>query len=220
MKNIICKHCGRFLNMDKKERKGLCDKHYLQQLKYGTFLDDIQRTKGDLNRIIPFEDYALVELYDVNGNVINHAIIDLDDIDLISKYKWSYHKGYATTKDKQTRKEIGMHNLIMNIQSKDVYVDHIIHDAERGLDNRKNNLRIVNPTQNVQNSKKSKRNTSGTKGVNWDKSRNKWRVRISVNGERIELGWFDDKEQAVKIRKEAEEKYFGEYNYKEGDTND
>lgn len=217
MKNIICKHCGRFLNMSKKERKGLCDKHYLQQLKYGFFLDNIQRTKNDPNKIISYDDYALVELYDINGTVINYAIIDLDDIELISKYKWSYHKGYATTKDKKTRKEIGMHNLIMNVQDREFYVDHIIHNDEekRGLDNRKSNLRIVNPTQNVQNSKKSIRNTSGVKGVNWDKKRNKWRVRITIDGKRIELGWFDNKEDAVKVREETENKYWGEYGYKE-----
>ena len=217
MKNIICKHCGRFLNMSKKERKGLCDKHYLQQLKYGFFLDNIQRTKNDPNKIISYDDYALVELYDINGTVINYAIIDLDDIELISKYKWSYHKGYATTKDKKTRKEIGMHNLIMNVQDRESYVDHIIHNDEekRGLDNRKSNLRIVNPTQNAQNSKKSIRNTSGVKGVNWDKKRNKWRVRITIDGKRIELGWFDNKEDAIKVREETENKYWGEYGYKE-----
>ena len=56
----------------------------LQQLKYGFFLDNIQRTKNDPNKIILHNDYALVELYDINGTVINYAIIDLDDIELIS----------------------------------------------------------------------------------------------------------------------------------------
>ena len=74
MKNIICKHCGRFLDMSKKERKGLCDKHYLQQLKYGYFLDDNQRTKGDPNNIIIYEDYAEIELYDIYGNIIEKTM--------------------------------------------------------------------------------------------------------------------------------------------------
>lgn len=213
MKNIICKHCGRFLDMNKTQRKGLCDKHYLQQLKYGKFLDNNQRVKTDPNKIIIYDDYALVELYDADCNIINYAMIDIEDVELISKYKWSYHKGYATTKDKKTRKEIGMHNLVMGVQNNDIYVDHIIHNETIGLDNRKENLRLVTPTQNIQNSKKSIRNTSGVKGVNWDKSRNKWRVRITINGCRIELGWFDDKEQAIKTRKDAEIKYYGEYNY-------
>lgn len=214
MKNIICKHCGRFLNMDK-ERKGLCDKHYIQQLKYGKFLDDNQRTKNDLNKINILDDYAEVELYDVYGNVIKIAIIDLDDVALISKYKWCYHKGYAITKDPITKKEIGMHNLIMGVQSNDIFIDHIFHEREDGgLDNRKNNLRLVNRIQNSQNSVLSINNTSGIKGVDWDKQREKWRARISINKKRIILGWFDNKEDAIKARKNAEKEFYGEYNYR------
>ena len=217
MKNIICKHCGRFLDMNKKERKGLCDKHYLQQLKYGYFLDDNQRTKGDPNNIIIYEDYAEIELYDVYGNIIEKTIIDIEDIQLVSKYKWSYHhKGYVTTKDKETRKEIRLHNLIMGVCDNKILVDHINHNDKknRGLDNRKCNLRLVTRSQNGQNSMTSIRNTSGVKGVSWNKKNQKWKAYISVNKLKIELGWFENKNDAIKARKEAEIKYYGEYNYR------
>lgn len=45
------------------------------------------------------------------------------------------------------------------------------------------------------------------KGVNWDKNRKKWRSRIYINKKTIELGMFDNFEEAVKVRKNAEEKY-------------
>lgn len=168
-----------------------------------------------MNKINILDDYAEVELYDVYGNVIKIAIIDLDDVALISKYKWCYHKGYAITKDPITKKEIGMHNLIMGVQSNDIFIDHIFHEREDGgLDNRKNNLRLVNRIQNSQNSVLSINNTSGIKGVDWDKQREKWRARISINKKRIILGWFDNKEDAIKARKNAEKEFYGEYNYR------
>lgn len=43
------------------------------------------------------------------------------------------------------------------------------------------------------------------KGVTYDKSRNKWVARISINGKRIYLGRFDTIQEAEKARKEAEE---------------
>lgn len=55
--------------------------------------------------------------------------------------------------------------------------------------------------------KLSSRNTSGHKGVYWEKSRKKWNARIGYRKKSINLGYFDEKEDAIKARKEAEEKY-------------
>ena len=56
-------------------------------------------------------------------------------------------------------------------------------------------------------------NTSGVTGVHFNKGINEWVARIQVNGVRIQLGSFPNFEEAVKARKDAEEKYFGEYSY-------
>ncbi len=40
-----------------------------------------------------------------------------------------------------------------------------------------------------------------------------WRARIFINGKGIHLGRFTNFDEAVKARKRAEEKYFGEYSY-------
>lgn len=53
-----------------------------------------------------------------------------------------------------------------------------------------------------------KNNKSGHKGVAWMKTRQKWRAYIGFKGKQITLGYFDDKEDAIKARKAAEEKYF------------
>lgn len=60
-------------------------------------------------------------------------------------------------------------------------------------------------------SKKRTDNTSGVKGVSYDKINKNWRAYITVSGRRISLGAYKDKARAIKARKEAEEKYFKPY---------
>ena len=71
----------------------------------------------------------------------------------------------------------------------------------------------VTPSQNQMNSKLSSNNTSGVTGVYWVKKCNKWNANIKINNKYIHLGNFTDFDDAVKARKEAEQKYFGEYSY-------
>lgn len=57
-------------------------------------------------------------------------------------------------------------------------------------------------------SKPQVNNTSGCRGVTWDKSRCKWTVSISVNKKTINLGRFDYLEDAIEARKKAEDYYW------------
>lgn len=59
-------------------------------------------------------------------------------------------------------------------------------------------------------SKPTKSNKTGIVGVNWDKSRGKWQASIRFMGHKYNIGRFDDFELAVKARKEAEKKIFGD----------
>ncbi|WEG14176.1 HNH endonuclease [Pullulanibacillus sp. KACC 23026] len=56
-----------------------------------------------------------------------------------------------------------------------------------------------------------KENKSGHKGVMWLESKKKWKAYIGFKGKQINLGYFADKEEAIKARKEAEEKYHKPY---------
>ena len=58
-------------------------------------------------------------------------------------------------------------------------------------------------------------NTSGVTGVSWDKSKNNWIAHIQSNNKSIYIGRYSDFDEAVKMRKEAEKIYFGEYSYDE-----
>ena len=148
--------------------------------------------------------------YTLNGE---EFWFDLEDYDLIKNYCWFItDKGYVRTTDANNNfKPIYLHRLIMNV-SDDYYVDHI-HGANSRHDNRKFNLRIATASQNQMNVNLSINNTSGATGVNWDKRKHKWTARIGINYERIHLGDFDSFEDAVRARKLAEDKYFGEFSY-------
>lgn len=52
-------------------------------------------------------------------------------------------------------------------------------------------------------------NTSSKSGVSFSKDRQKWEAYISVNKKKINLGRFDSFEDAVRVREQAELKYFG-----------
>jgi len=83
-------------------------------------------------------------------------------------------------------------------------IDHIDGD---GLNNRFNNLRDVDHSTNLKNQKIRSTNSSGITGVYWCKARSKWAAYINVDAKMIALGRFDSKDDAAKVRYEAERKY-------------
>lgn len=103
-----------------------------------------------------------------------------------------------------------MHRLVMNITDNNFDVDHIKHIL---YDNRKEELRICRHSDNIHNHVNHNHNTSGVSGVYFESSTNKWRASIKYLNKTIHLGRFIDFDNAVKARKAAEEKYFGEYSY-------
>jgi hypothetical protein len=62
--------------------------------------------------------------------------------------------------------------------------------------------------QVIENAKLPKNNSSGHKGVWWDKSRNMWQAYIQVHGKKISLGRHYDIKDAIRAREAAEEEYF------------
>lgn len=73
-------------------------------------------------------------------------------------------------------------------------------------DNRPTNLRDVPQSENARNTRIGKKNTSGTLGVSWDKGCKKWAATIRQDGRQRRIGLFVKKDDAVRARKEAEQK--------------
>jgi hypothetical protein len=141
---------------------------------------------------------------------------DKEDYDLIKNYCWYYdQKGYVVARGKDGKNAIFLHVLVMSPIPDGMVVDHKRHPPrnEKKIDNRKSNLEIKTASQNNINCSLYSNNTSGIKGVSWNKRQQKWVANIQVNKKRISLGYFADKSDAIIARKQAEEKYFGKYSY-------
>ena len=149
------------------------------------------------------QKYGIGYLYDSNKKFY----FDLEDYDKIKEYYWVLNnKGYVITGG-ANNSNLLMHRLILNVLD-DQEVDHINHNTN---DNRKENLRIVTRSQNQMNASLRSNNTSGVTGVYFDNTYGYWVSKIQQDV----LGHFADFDEAVKMRKEAEKIYFGEYSYDE-----
>ena len=72
-------------------------------------------------------------------------------------------------------------------------LDHI--DGDRA-NNKIENLRIANKSQNSFNAKISSKNTSGVKGVSWNKQKEKWKAECQHYKKRKHIGYFQTIEDA------------------------
>ena len=137
-----------------------------------------------------------------------HKQIILDDEDkwLLEKYSWSLDShGYAQSRS--NRKCGLLHKFIL--PAKDGFIiDHINRNP---LDNRRCNLRYATKQQNNFNSSIRKDNTSGYRGVIWNKQVKKWHVQIAHNKKRIYLGCFNSIKEASEVYKSKAVELFGEY---------
>lgn len=142
-----------------------------------------------------------------------YAIVDDEDFKQLNKHKWHYAlykkgKGYAKSNNhKGFPKLIRMHRIIMNAK-KGQEVDHINGNT---IDNRKSNLRIVTRSQNMMNTGLRNTNTSGYKGICFDKRYKRWCSYTWKNGKQIYLGSSKSKKQAAIIYNIGVEKYHGSY---------
>lgn len=147
--------------------------------------------------------------YDYKGR---EFYFDLEDYDKIKSYCWCIDaQGYVGTNIWRNNKNYRMlmHRLIMDFP-KNMDVDHRHGEASRN-DNRKSNIRVTKHSDNLKNVGVRSNNTSGITGVSFDKG--KWVANITLNGVAKYLGRFSNFDDAAMARKEAEEKYFGEYSY-------
>ena len=159
--------------------------------------------------------------YDLNGEqgigyTTNGVFyFDKEDYDLIKDYCWTINKeGYVASSIYKNNRNtvILMHRLLLSsqLQNNKKIVDHI---NQHRNDNRKSNLRVCTHAQNHYNIGIVSNNTSGVTGVNFHKCQKKWRAYIRVDGKHIELGHFDDFNDAVKARRNAEKQYCKNFDY-------
>ena len=197
-----------------------CGNPNLKLIEYANLKSGGTTSCGCYNRERFIESNRKYNIYDLSGeygigytNKGEEFYFDLEDYNKIKDYYWfKTNYGYIATVT-NVGNEVLMHRFILGLPkfNFDIEVDHIKH---KRYDNRKSELRIVDKSKNQKNKVLQANNTSGVAGVNWNKSHGKWCARININEKRVELGYYSNFEDAVTVRKEAEEKYYKEYSYK------
>jgi hypothetical protein len=143
-------------------------------------------------------DYGIIWCINTNKPIY----FDLEDADNILKHSWSIDSnGYPSA-------TINGETVRMHVFLGCKWHDH--HNRNK-LDNRRVNLIYCTQQENVRNSSIGKNNQSGFIGVYWSNQNNGWVSQITMNKKTIYIGTFNDKQDAVISRLQAELNYYGEF---------
>ena len=153
-------------------------------------------------KIEGFELYSVSDLGNVKNDTTGKILKGRDQAGYLRVCLYKHNKQH----DKFTHRLIA-EAFLLNPENKKC-VDHVDNNKHN---NNLINLRYATHSQNQHNRLINKNNTSGTKGVYWKKSTNKWNAQICINGKTISLGSFINKEDAINIRIQRAKDEFGEY---------
>lgn len=180
-------------------------------------IDIIEFIDGDHYNWTSLNVCSIRNSIDIHGDI---AIMYLDSgetvifdsifLDVVSKHKWTMSKqGYARTGGggpKRSRKTQYMHKLLF---PEIKLADHINRNK---LDNRKENIRYATHSQNSINRGKNKNNTSGFKGVYFEKDRSSFSARIPYKGCRsYRIGNFPTAIEAARAYDAKAKEIYGEF---------
>ncbi len=152
------------------------------------------------------------------------AIVDDEDFEELSKYKWYAQKAtlahlfYARRNVRKrlvidgeiywNSKWIFMHRHLMKGIKQETFVDHADNDT---LNNQKGNLREATVVENMRNRRSKGTSTSKHKGVNQRGASGQFRAAIHVGDKIIALGTFETEEDAAVAYNIAAKKYHGAF---------
>ena len=149
------------------------------------------------------------------SNMNKYALVDDEDYPLLKRH----NRRRCTNKSSKTyyaatcmaNTQIKMHHFIVGKVRTMMVIDHI---NRNGLDNRKENLRVVTWSENSINKGGMKRRNSSSKyrGVGLDKSykkRKKWKAYIRKGAKCLHLGLFDNEINAAKAYDKMAKELFG-----------
>lgn len=150
-------------------------------------------------------DYWEIENGYVSFSVVNSenmAMCDIKDWEQVKGKRWALGtNGYPMARI--DNRKVPLHSFLMPKHFGYV-IDHI--NGNR-LDNRRENLRYASLRVNAINQLGRKYTITGHKGIEKRRS-GRYAPYISFDGKKLCLGTYDTLEEAIVVRKEAEEKYY------------
>lgn len=143
------------------------------------------------------------------------AIVDDADYEIVRGLKWCAHKrlnGFYAVRNIRLQNgkwaSVYLHRALLNPPS-GMQVDHI---NGNGLDNRRENLRVVTPAQQHQSfQSKRKYATSTFRGVCYSARLKKWQATLQHAGETFNLGFFDTEVAAARSYNAKATELWGAY---------
>lgn len=184
-----------------------CECGTVREVYYRSLLTGISQSCG-CHR----SDWKMAELLDLTGNRYGKLIVLRRDGGRKDNgnYFWICEcdcgnrksiRGTSLTKENGTRSCGCDQRKVASETGRRTVAENARKQIERNMSYRTN-------FQVIENSSLPKNNTSGHKGVWWDKNREMWQAYIQVQGKKKHLGRFHKYEDAVKARELAEEQYF------------
>lgn len=143
-------------------------------------------------------------------------MVDDEDFEWLNRWKWCAHLAnkktavYARTAfvdEFGVLRKVLMHRMILGVTDLGITVDH---KNLCGIDNQRGNLRTCTRRESSINRGLFKSNSSGKRGVNWNKKRGKWCASISINRLTVGLGCYDDIDFAARAYDKKAREVFGE----------
>jgi hypothetical protein len=126
-----------------------------------------------------------------------------------SKVGWINSSGYHQVE--VFGKNFMLHRIIYEIHNETIplgmQIDHIDGNP---LNNKIENLRLCNQVQNRQNSKLSKNNTTGYRGIIKTPS-GKYQARLTIDGKKLYLGLFNTPKEAFNCVEQKRKELYGEF---------
>lgn len=132
------------------------------------------------------------------GEIYN-VLVSEEDYPQLTQYKWyvGTSGGYAYRQD--GRKTIYMHREIIALQYGDYPAKgrHTHHLNENPLDNRRENLRVVSPSENLRlKTENYRNNTTGHRHVYYDRSNGTYSAIVTLHKKRYRSARFATLEEA------------------------
>jgi len=137
----------------------------------------------------------------------NHIIVSDEDYDRLRDTAWNCY-GEDRVRSVVHRNPISIADMIMGFPPIGFIWDHVDRDIHHNV---RSNLRLATNSQNNRNRGRFRNNTSGYKGVHWDKLRGKWQAQAYSDGHRKHLGHFDKKEDAAIAYNDFVKEHYGEF---------